>query len=194
MFGSIEDNMFAKLIYEKPVHQRGDSIFKKIKYWIKRRDYEKSVINPMINKLRNTSPSFMIMSEMSDFIKIVEKVFFYKNDMRKSWETGVLETRILSDNSINSDDFKMMILELQKEMVTIVFKMTRKYNEDIKDYDEIIEVKLSYSFGKKLHIVFKIINTVIEFDSVHDYNLMYNINIILQDAIANIFEEYYNLA
>lgn len=193
-FDSIENNMFARMIYEKPIHQRGDSILKKIKFWIKRKEYEKTVINPMIASLRNTAPSFITMCEMTDFIKIIEKVFFYKNDIRKSWETGEMETRLLSDNKITSNDIKRMILEMQEEMVTIVFKMTRKYNMETSEYDDIIDVKLTCEFGKKLHIQFSIINTEIEFNSIHDYNLMYNINIILQDAMADIFEEYYNKA
>jgi hypothetical protein len=188
-----ETNTFAKLLFDKPAPQRNDSIIKRIKLWFKRKNYEYTSIKPMINKLRNTAPSFITMCEIADFIKILEKVFFYKNDIRKSTDTTPLETRLLADNKIDSIDKKAIILEMQKEMITISFIMTRDYNATTEKYDDIIKVSLYYDFGRKLHIEYKIVNTKIEFDSVYDYNLMYNINILLQDAIADLFEKYYKL-
>jgi hypothetical protein len=82
---------------------------------------------------------------------------------------------------------------MQKEEVVIRFLMSRKWNPDTEKYDDIIDVKVNCDFGKKLYLNFKIINTKVDFESVHDYNLMYNINIILQDSMADLFETYYIL-
>jgi hypothetical protein len=147
----------------------------------------------MIKKLRNTAPSFIMMCEMADFIKILEKVFFYKNDVRRLRDQGPLITKLLSDNNIDKEDEKALILEMQKEEVVIRFLMSRKWNPDTEKYDDIIDVKVNCDFGKKLYLNFKIINTKVDFESVHDYNLMYNINIILQDSMADLFETYYRL-
>jgi len=191
---NMEDNMFAKMLYEKPMCQNKDSIFKKIKTYIKRKNYESTTIKPMVYRLRNTPPSFIVMCEMADFIKIIEKVFFYKNDIRNAKDTGELVTKILSDNKITQDDKKVIILEMQKDMVTMTFTMTKIYNKETDTYNDIINVVLYYAFGRKLLIKFDIINEKIEFESVHDLNLMYNINIILQNAMADLFEQYYKLA
>lgn len=190
---NMEDNMFANLLYDKPISQRGDSILKRIKKWFKRKEYEANTIKPMIKKLRNTAPSFITMCEMTDFIKILEKVFFYKNDVRRQSDEGPLITKLLSDNNIDKPDEKALMLEMQKEEVTMRFLMSRRFNADSEKYDDIIDVKVNFYFGKKLYLNYKIINTKVEFESAHDYNLMYNINIILQDSMADLFEKYYKL-
>jgi len=188
---NIEYNTFAKLLYEKPLCKRGASIFERFKTWIKRKNYEAMDIKPTIKKLRNTSPSFVVLCEFSDFIRILEKVFFYKNDIRTVKDDGPYVTRLLSDSGINSSDMKVLIIEMQKELVTIKLIMTREYNEDAKDYDDIIDIQITYAFGKKLFINYKLINGEIELNSVHDHNLLYNINLMLQDLMADLFEEYY---
>lgn len=194
---SMEDNMFAKILYEKPVCQRNDSKFKRIITWFKRKNYEDTVVKPMIRRLRNESPSYIIMTEMADFIRILELVFFYRNTTKKEWDKDKeLKTKLLSDVDMKShkDDPKDLILEIQDKDVTITFCMYRKYNIETQKLEDYIEIEAYYDFGKKLIIKFCVIDRVVgDFDSIHHYNLLYNINLILQDAMADLFEyHYYN--
>ena len=189
----IEDNSFAKLLYEKPVPRRGDSKIKKIGTRFKERKYWRNNVKPVIDNLRNNAPTFFTMCEFADFIKIIEKVFFYYNDIKRANTVDMpLKTRILADQKMEQHDKKIIIIDMQKEMITIKLEMTRKYNEDDEKYDDIISGTLQYQFGKDLFLKFVIVNSKIDFNSVHDFNLMYNINLILQDSMADLFEEYYH--
>lgn len=192
----IEENTFAKLLYEKPIAQRGDSLFKRIKKWFEEKDYRATEINPMIKKLRNTAPSFLTLCEFADFIKIIEKVFFYYNDiMTNNSVNSNPVTKIYADQKYDSTDKKVLIIDMPKERVTAKLTMTRRMNEEAEGivFDDIVEGYMQYQFGKDLTLNFRIVNGEMDFKSVHDYNLMYNLNLVLQDVMADLFEEYYNL-
>lgn len=189
----IEDNSFAQLLYDKPIAQRGDSTLKRIKKWFKERSYRANEIKPVIRRLRNIAPSFMVLCEFADFIKIIEKVFFYYNDIPANGVNN--KTKIYADQKYESTDKKILLLDMPKEKVTVKLTMTRRMNDEGEQitFDDIVEGYMQYQFGKDLTLNFKIVNGKMDFKDAHDYNLMYNLNLIIQDAMADLLEEYYNM-
>lgn len=76
-------NIFMKYIYEKEPFKLSN-IFRYLSH--------KRSVNKFVKDIENGSPSFNILWQMADFIKLAETVFFYKNTQKDS-EWGLYSSR-----------------------------------------------------------------------------------------------------
>lgn len=183
LYEYVETNTYMNILYKKPLrsyYKKG--IFGYIKYKYKERKYYKNNILPLYTELYNTSPDFNTMYMYADFIRLLERVFFYNNAYSK--DTTVKIDKLMSDNDV-TNPVKVLILDLEEDNVTITFKIY-KQNEQ-----EIIETKVNYNFGKKSCMNYKIVDRDVIYDSIHSENLMITILERLQHAMGKLFLEYY---
>lgn len=194
---NVEDNYYAKLLYEKPIIEKTGNIFKRFSQWRKQKAYTNNTIKPAIKKLRYSTPSFLNMCYFSDFIRILELVWFYRNEpLRDCDETG--EIKIMSESDFKDPmKCKILILYIPNTETVIKFTMHRVYKGDESDsadkFDDIIKIQVNTNTGKKMSCTYTTINGECNHDSVHEYNQMYNITRILQNAMADLFSKYYYL-
>lgn len=169
------DNKFMYVLYGKPSPRYVKS---KIKLFFMKRKHYKNYFLPMYNYLLTESPDIDTLIEFADFIRLIERVLFYNNDIKiRSSEKDV----IYSDSNINSAN-KNLILIL-KDNVIITFNMY--------PYDNKLTIDINYNFGKRAKMNFTIINREICSTSIHDDNLMITILERLQNAMSELFKEYY---
>ena len=156
-------------------------------------------IKPVYKKLLNETASFETMCEFSDFVKILEISYFYHNDARYD-ENIDTDIRILSDNKINDNTKKNIIILLEKEHVTITFDMHKEMvnNEDVYDnnFKRCIDIRCRNEFGKKVETKFNVVNTRVTNEEINNntYCLLFNINNILNKAMSDLFLRYYKKA
>lgn len=178
-----EVNLFASLLYRKP-----KGFFKERIYYFKK-------IRPILKKIEKGPIPFIWMVEFSNFVKILEMVWFYHNDIK--YVEGLDEDiRIISDNKIDDNTKKNLTILLEKQKVTIIINMERFRDEDIDTITtDVINIDCRNEFGKKLNTKFEIVDGKIT-GHINDntYNLMYNINHILQESMYKLFKTYYNKA
>lgn len=200
---SISDNYYAKLLYNKPVIMEKDKFFKRLRIRIKERKYYKNTIKPVIEHLREETTSFEDMIEFSYFIKILEQVFFYRNDT--TIISGQESIRLCTDISIDGKGSKSLILILDKERVSISFSMktelkdksipmTMVMADNPNYYNNILTISVNNLFGKKLTTNFTVVNGEMHYDNENHYNLIFNINKLLRKSMADLFELYYKKA
>ena len=184
LYEQVESNKYMNILYAKPQRSSFDKgLLGTIKYKLKEHTYRKNIIIPLYNELLNTSPSFDVMYTYSDFIRLLERVFFYKNAMLKNDEEKY--DKLVSDSELNNLK-KVLILDLGNDDVFITFTM------DYRDEDEVIEIKVKYNFGKKASQTYVVVNREVNYDSIHSENLMITILERLQKAMAKLFLDYYN--
>ena len=179
----VEYNNYMNLLYSKPkryMYKKG--LLGYIKYRYNEYKYRKDKIINTYNILLSTSPSYNTMCEFADFIRLLERVLFYRNALLKDGEDKYDK---LSSDSELSNSKKNLVLEL-KEDVLITFNMYTK------DKDEIIEIKVRYNFGKKAVMNYLVVNREVKYDSIHSENLMITILERLQKAMSKLFLDYYN--
>ena len=178
---SMDNNLYAQLLYHKP-----KNIFKRIVYYI-------TEIRPEYKKLKNSEASFFTMCQFSDFIKILEMVFFYHNDIKYIPEIDE-PIRIISDNSIKDTTKKNLTIVDEKNKVVITFDMRSMILDDYNS-DDYINIKCNNGFGKKMVTEFHICNKKVTNDSINynTYNLLYNINHLLSKLMADLFMKYYKI-
>lgn len=182
----IETNYLMNKLYSKP--QRisfSKSIIGTIKYKRALYKFKKEEIMPVYNKLLTESPDFNVMYMYSDFIRLIERVFFYRNALDRYDDNTPKVDKLVCDSDINSTN-KILILDLENENVMITFNIYKE-NEQC-----IIDMKVRYEFGKKSTMNYKIVDRYIEYDSIHSENLMITIIDRLQKAMAKLFLDYYN--
>lgn len=186
-----ESNSYINILYNKPVLMH-TGLFRKIKYKIKEYFYRINVLNPAINLLKLENPSFLQLVEFSDFIKILEKVFFYNNCIQQDGEKSI---KLLSDNGYNkNDEVKKLIISDTINNVIINIEMKKDYNSETDEYDENVHILVSNNFGKKLKTEFMVVNSYINYTDKNDYNLMYNINELLRKLMSDLLLHYYKLS
>ena len=178
---TINDNKYAKLLYNKP-----KNIFKRIIYYFK-------YIRPEYKLMKNKEASFKSMCEFSDFIKILEMVFFYHNDIKYIPEIDNT-ARIISDNNIKDSTKKNLTIVDEKNKVVITFDMHSEFIDEYnsKDY---INIKCINGFGKHMCTEFHICNAEVINDSINynTHNLLYNINHLLSKLMSELFIRYYKI-
>ncbi len=183
----INNNQFALILYNKPILDPEDGFFDKLLYKFIERRYRKREVIPVYEMLKNKEPSFTTLIDFSDFIKIIEKVFFYNNEVPK--EPSI---KLLSDNSYKgSDEIKKIIIANTEDNVIITLEMQRDFVPSLEDYADIINITVKNEFGKKIKTMFTIINTQISIDNNDDYNLLFNVNRTLMKLMSELFMKYY---
>ena len=169
------NNKFINILYGKPT---GKYEKNKIKLYFKQKEYYKKVFYPVYKELLEESPDIETLCEFADFIRLLEKVFFYNNDIKiKSNERDY----IYSDSNINSID-KNLILIL-KDNIMIKFNMKPKDNK--------LTINIDYQFGKRAKMTFIIVDRYVEYSSYHEVNLMITVLERLQSTMSELFKEYY---
>lgn len=169
------NNKFINILYGKPT---GKYEKNKIKLYFKQKEYYKKAFYPVYKELLEESPDIETLCEFADFIRLLEKVFFYNNDIKiKSNERDY----IYSDSNINSID-KNLILIL-KDNIMIKFNMKPKDNK--------LTINIDYQFGKRAKMTFIIVDRYVEYSSYHEENLMITVLERLQSTMSELFKEYY---
>lgn len=189
LYKNVESNKFINLLYRKPLRSYFDNnLIGFFKYKFKERKYYKENIKPLYNELKTQSPDFNTMYEYADFIRLLERVFFYKNSYDKEYDGD----KLLCESNVGVSP-KIMILDLVKDDVIIAFKIYKESQTILStSYDEVIEIRVNYNFGKKSTMNYKIVNREVDYDSIHSENLMITILERLQEAMAKLFLDYYN--
>lgn len=181
---SIESNKYINLLYSKPQRiSYKKSIFGYFSYIFTKHKYRRKTILPVYNELLTTSPSFETMCNYANFIRLLEKVFFYNNALLK--DNDEKYDKLVSDSELNNNK-KNLILDLGKDNVLITFTMENNYG------DEVIDIKVRYNFGKKSTMNYVVVNRDIVYDSIHSENLMITILERLQKSMAKLFLDYYD--
>ena len=182
-------NVFLDVLYNKPILDPSAGFFKKIAYKFKLRKYTRENFTPLYENIRCNNLSFVFMVDLSDFIKSIEKVFHYKNDIKENSN----DIKLLSDNKWDKDDqVKSLIIADTLNNAVTTIELSRESVGD--DYKDIVQIVVKNNFGKKLQTKFTIINTEVKIDNRDDYNLLFNINKQLRDLSSELFKKYYELA
>lgn len=133
----------------------------------KEESYEKILL--FVQKLRTIPPSFDTLFDFASFVKSVEKVFFYKND---------LTSKICCDSSLNEKTSRKLIFTLND--VVIVLKMDR-----LNISDEYIDILITRKFGKNMETKYSIKNQQMKYNDCNDLMLVNVLNNILQNCLAD---------
>lgn len=182
-------NVFLDVLYNKPILDPSAGFFKKIVYKFRLRKYTRENFTPLYENIRCNNLSFVFMVDLSDFIKSIEKVFHYKNDIKENSN----DIKLLSDNKWDKDDqVKSLIIADTLNNAVTTIELSRESVGD--DYKDIVQIVVKNNFGKKLQTKFTIINTEVKIDNRDDYNLLFNINKQLRDLSSELFKKYYELA
>ena len=182
-------NVFLDVLYNKPILDPSAGFFKKIAYNFKLRKYTRENFTPLYENIRCNNLSFVFMVDLSDFIKSIEKVFHYKNDIKENSN----DIKLLSDNKWDKDDqVKSLIIADTLNNAVTTIELSRESVGD--DYKDIVQIVVKNNFGKKLQTKFTIINTEVKIDNRDDYNLLFNINKQLRELSSELFKKYYELA
>lgn len=182
-------NVFLDVLYNKPILDPSAGFFKKITYKFRLRKYTRENFTPLYENIRCNNLSFVFMVDLSDFIKSIEKVFHYKNDIKENSN----DIKLLSDNKWDKDDqVKSLIIADTLNNAVTTIELSRESVGD--DYKDIVQIVVKNNFGKKLQTKFTIINTEVKIDNRDDYNLLFNINKQLRDLSSELFKKYYELA
>ena len=186
-----KDNFFLSTIYdlyeykylkeEYMVEEKKIFLFNKIflfknKRKIKMSDftYEKGL--DKVNYLKSNVPTFDKLYDFCTFIRSMEKVYFFKNDIHNIISSDYNLKEITKRNLyINTDNYRITInLELFPD-----------------DYNgEVIDVQIFRKYGKKLTNNFKIKDRNVVYNDSDDLMLMNVLNMLLQNIMANTFKKY----
>jgi hypothetical protein len=186
-------NYLSNIIYEAPIILPSVHGFKKLKTKIKQHKHFKKTVLPMYYKLRDETASFSTMCVFADFIKQMELSMFFNNSVnnkdnssRSNIPDEEKKNIIICDNSMaNAGKEKVLKIIMEKDNVVITFKMKRDYDDDI------IDINVRNGFGSKISSNFHIVNANTDFGDLHMYNLLNNVNSILQNAMAETFLDIY---
>jgi hypothetical protein len=174
---NLKINKFMDYIYMKPKFSKTNGI------WIGIVNYLKAILQELnykkfMKQLKQIAPDFDLLWDFANFIKLLEVVFFYDNNST----TG----RYYSSTSYK-DNENGFIINLHEQHLTLKFKLDRN------DHDK-ITLEVDRRFGHKIKTTFIIINRETNFDSIHDINLIYNINEILCREMPALLDIYYKKA
>lgn len=135
-------------------------------------------INKKINILRSESPSFDDMFEFGTFIKILEKVYMYRNDK---------DAKIVCDSNI--DDSFHRVLVIQGENYFIKFTLERHFNRE----PNTIDISVERMYGKNMKTNYHIENRTSNAKDSTDVMLLNNITMLLKNKMADLLAGYGNI-
>ena len=179
-----DSNEYSQIIYGAPVVMRNKSIITRLFTKIKQKIYYKKEVLRCAKHLRDNTASFQVLCDFADFIKQMELSMFFNNSISNRDNTNRVNIPEKEKKNIIICDSK--ISNLTKENVIIKFSMNYQDSDD-----EVVDVNVRNNFGSKVVTNFHIVNHDMEFDSIHSYNLLNNVNIILQNTMADTFLEIY---
>lgn len=155
-------NIFLKYIYNKP-----SNIIKLFFYKFKMKKFRRDILR--------SSPSFIILWQMADFIKYAERIFFYSNNLSDSLYSS-------DDYEHNRNGFKVNNKEYD---VTITIKL---YKETSK-----VALEISRGKNKKTTTMYFIHEQWDKEPTVYDEMLLEQSIKIINCEIIKLFDECYNL-
>lgn len=131
--------------------------------------YHKAVM--FAEKLKMLPPSFDDLFDFGTYIKCMEKVFFYKND---------LGAKVCCDSNLQDKTSRKLIFNLNN--IVLVFKLDR-----LNRVDEYIDIIVSRKYGKKMESKYSIKNQEMQYNDCNDLMLTNTINIILETVLPEYF-------
>lgn len=191
---ALDNNPFSALIYEVPEIKPEYGFFKRLSIKRKRRKHFKKEILPKYKFLRDNTASFETMCYYADFLKQMELAQFHNNSIfnrdntsRASIKDNEKKNIIVCDNSRQkSTKEKILRIIMEKKNVTITFKLYLS-----RDDEEVIDISVMNGFAAKIKTSYHIVNADTNFEDIHIYNLMYQVNQILQHCMAETFLQIY---
>lgn len=185
-----ENNMFLKIVYdfydksrfpkqvnETEVVKKSTNPISYIYNKYKNKDSDDKVdhldpVNIFVRQLRSSVPSFETLWEFCEFIRIIEKIFFYNNSP---------ENDIYVEYDFDSKDQQRKI-QITNDTREIKFLLTHSIlNSDV------IEIKVTRHYGKQMTNYYRITDGEIDYEDSSDLYLINEINKLLQDIMVNTF-------
>ncbi len=123
--------------------------------------------------LRSKAPEFDTLFDFGTFIRSMEKVFMYKNDVNSV---------VCCDTPIESKNKRTLIFNIDN--ITISMDLERSLDT------ERIDIKIRRNYGKKLSNHFIILNRDIVYNDTDDLMLINVINYTIQNIMADILWNY----
>ena len=117
-------------------------------------------------------PSFISLFDFGTFVKCMEKVFFYKND---------LTARTCCDSNLQDKTTRNLIFNLND--IVMILKL-EKLN---KGHDEYIRIIVKRNFGKKMESEYIIKNAELQYNDCNDLMLINSVNILLSKLMYEYF-------
>lgn len=187
-------NKFSTVIYEAPVCTGDFSWSKRRELKKMQKKYFKKEVLPIYKKLKYETASFETMCDFADFIKQMELSMFFNNSVanrdnsnRNNLDEKDKKNIIICDtNTSSSEKKKVLRILMERENVLITFAMYLSESEE-----QIIDVNVRNNFGSKMTTNFHIVDQDTSFTDVHSYNLLNNVNVILQNTMAETFLSIY---
>ena len=130
-----------------------------------------------IKTIETTTPDFTMIFDFCTFVRSVEKVFFFKND--------IYHNTISSDYHIDSVTERNLCINTDKYSIIL--------DLSIKDFAECINIKVVRKYGKKLGNNFKIRDRHIVYNDCDDLMLINIINKLLQKYMSKMFKHYIDI-
>lgn len=185
---------FSSTIYEAPVITGDMGFIQKIKTKRKQKKHFKNTVLPIYNSLKFNTATFETLCDYTDFIKQMELSMFFNNSVSNRDNTNRVNLKeeekrniIICDNSTSSSTQKKILrILMEKENVLITFNMSIEDGER-----QIVDVNIRNNFGNKMTTNFHIVDQDTDFADIHSYNLLNNVNIILQNTMAETFMDIY---
>lgn len=177
---SIDDNYYADLIFDLFTTTYLPE-YEEVKTWkrhfgkpfqVNIKQYEAiKRINKKIDVIRNESPSFDDMFEFATFMKIIEKVFMYKNDK---------DAQFVCDSNLDDDKHRTLVLQCKDCLIKI------KLEKHSDGYPDTIDILVDRLYGKNMKTTYHIENRESNAKDTSDIMLINNITMLVRESMANI--------
>ena len=133
-------------------------------------------INEFTEEIATTTPTWQSLYDFGTFIKILEKIFMYRNDK---------DAMVVCDSSLEEKK-RHIVIHTESAFISMTLLHVEGKN--------IIDFLIRREFGKKMETRYNIVNTNMDFSSVDDLMNIANMNQTLQMVMASFFAYWCNLA
>ena len=182
---NITDNKYADVLFNLyeaeylPREEHKKNIFGKYKLT---EEQKKARIDAkhLVDEVRTTPLTYNNLTYFADLIRILEKVFFYKNDLE--FNNVVCLTKW--------DAHRKVIDIIPENHKDIAIKLQMEYDYDKTKY--LLTLKIERSFGLKIINTYKIYDNNLDYADPSDLMVINTINRIICDEFSNILETYFN--
>lgn len=115
-----------------------------------------------------------------DFVRIVEKVIFYKNDK---------ESSIIVDSQVE-DDEKKLVVQNQDWFIKILVQSSNVFNTNpLEEKNYILNLHVERKYGKGMENNFVVVNGETKYNDSSDLYLINSVNMILKVYIKEFFDK-----